>query len=267
MGHRGSPRAGRHAEPYHPRIPHNFFITSRWNLSQSRPRLRIHPRGGCPIPQTGKLYSTFTVSPYSPVIVRSFTFRPLLTAALVFLASSGYGMSVVPPSFDELVSSADVVVRGVVTDVHCTTFDTPQGEAIQTVVTLRVERTLKGSAGPEVTVKLLGGKVGARTLTILGMPTFRVGERQIVFLSNNGRAICPLVAAGHGRYHVQHDPESRRDVVLRDNRSPLASTSEVADPIEEHSGAAARSQVPLTVDDFEGRIVESVRRHAQRSHR
>jgi hypothetical protein len=189
---------------------------------------------------------------------RSLRFFVLACAAFAS-AAIGRAMSVIPPTFDELVAAADTVVRGVVTEVHAVTVATSQGEAIKTLVTLQVEKTLKGNPGATLTLSLLGGKVGRRNLKVEGMPTFAVGDREIVFVANNGRAMCPLIAGGHGRYHVRHDAASGRDYVARDNGAPVHSTDELAQPIERAATATAPSAEPLTPDAFETRITETLR--------
>jgi hypothetical protein len=190
------------------------------------------------------------------------TFLRRLFAAALLLAGAVAGrcMSVIPPTFDQLVSASDLIVRGIVTDVHSVTVDTPQGEAIRTLVTLHVEKTLKGSAGADVTLSFLGGTVGHRTLTVHGMPKFEVGAREIVFVANNGHAMCPVLAAGHGRYHVRHDASTNRDLVLRDNGDPLQSTDDVAVPLEASKAARPLDQANLlTTEAFETKIESTVR--------
>jgi hypothetical protein len=177
----------------------------------------------------------------------------LATAILACVTTAAHAMSVIAPSFQELVGSATVVVRGVVTDVHAVTVETAQGTAIRTLVTFQVERVLKGTAGDTLTLTFLGGKVGKRTLAILGMPTFKVGDREIVFVGNNGQTICPVLAAGYGRYHVRHDAASNRDFVARDNNAPLVTTDQVAQSLE--AGAAAAPADGLTPEAFEARII------------
>jgi hypothetical protein len=189
----------------------------------------------------------------------------LAAAALLFAALGARAMSVIPPTMDELVTAADTVVRGVVTDVRTEEFDSPQGRGIRTLVTLQVERALKGTPGKSVTLSLLGGKVGRRTLRVLGMPEFHIGDREIVFYAGNGSTICPLIAGGHGRYHVRTDAATGRDFVARDNGVPLESTDEISVPLD---GAAllARLKSParaLAPKDFEARIATTVAQQAQ----
>ena len=165
-------------------------------------------------------------------------------------------MSVVPPSFPELVATADTIVRGEVTDVHSEAVAMPQGQAILTFVTLHVERTLKGTPADTLVLKLLGGTVGQRSLRVAGMPAFKVGERGIFFLAENGQVLCPLVSAGHGRYRLLRDAAAGRDYVARDNGSPLESPDEVELPLAQVAVRAAQKSPDraLSPADFEGRI-------------
>jgi hypothetical protein len=154
--------------------------------------------------------------------------------AAVFVALLGLeplrATTVVPPTFPELVHEAETIVRGVVTQQRTEEFDSPQGRGIRTLVTLQVERALKGSPGETLTVTMLGGTVGRRTLHIAGVPQFRVGERQIVFVAHNGRAFCPVIAGGHGRYFIRADATGR-EFIARDNGAPLGSVDAIALPL------------------------------------
>ena len=161
--------------------------------------------------------------------------RPLALAFAFLLAllatPCARALSVVAPTFPELVAEADSIVRGEVTAVSCAYVDTPGGERpIKTFVTFRVERTLKGTPPPAATVTLifLGGTVGPDSLEVSGPPTFKIGDREILFVARNGKTFCPLIGAGHGRYRVLRDAATQRDYVARENRTPLESTDEVA---------------------------------------
>ena len=177
-------------------------------------------------------------------------------ATLFISAAIGSAMMVAPPAFPELVERAEAIVRATVTDVRAEEFESPQGRGVRTLVTLRVDRTLKGAAGNTVTLTLLGGTVGGRALRIAGMPQFHVNDRQILFITGNGRVLCPLVGITHGRYHVRTDAATGRDYVARDNGVPLTSEDDVALPLSA-AGVVMRLQSPaeaLTPADFEARI-------------
>jgi len=168
----------------------------------------------------------------------------------------------VPPSFAELVVSADTIVRGRVIDVHSAWIETPQGRAIKTFVALRVERALKGKVGDTYTLEFLGGTVGQKSLRIPGMPVFTVGERTIVFAADNGRVVCPLISGGHGRYLVLRDAATARDYVARDNGVPLASTDEVIVPLAPAAALASLASAAraLSPADFESAVAQQVAR-------
>jgi len=185
------------------------------------------------------------------------------TGALLLAAPAARALSVVPPTFPELVAESESIVRGEVTAITSAYVDAPGGERpIKTFVAFRVERTLKGVAPATGTVTLvfLGGTVGAETLEVSGMPKFKVGDREILFVARNGKTFCPLIAAGHGRYRVLRDAVTRRDYVARENRTPLESTEEVALPLVA-PGAAARLKSAaraLTPEAFESLVLQAV---------
>lgn len=187
----------------------------------------------------------------------------LIAFAASFL--SARAMSVVPPTFDELVGVSELIVRGEVTGTRSAYVDTPQGRAIKTFVTFRVERVLKGTPPTDdnLTLVFLGGKVGAASMEVAGMPAFQPGDREIVFVSGNGRTLCPLIAAGHGRYRLLRDAASNRDFVARENRVPLESTAEVQIPLQSDPSPATRMKSAasaLSPSDFESKIAEAVLR-------
>ena len=176
--------------------------------------------------------------------------------------------SVVPPSFSELVAEADAIYRGRVTAVHARRVARADGEGsvIKTFVTVAVDRVLKGAERQEVTLEFLGGTVGDESLTVVGMPKFSVGSREIVFVQKNGVQFCPLVAMTHGRYRVMRDEATAREHMVRDNGAPLTSTSDVElpmttlpEPVRAASAASASSRA-LSPDAFEASIRSEVQR-------
>jgi hypothetical protein len=190
--------------------------------------------------------------------------RPLLAlaAALLLAAPAARAMSVVPPTFAELVAESESIVRGEVTAIRSAHDDTSPGRPIRTYVTFRVARTLKGPApaADSVTLVFLGGTVGADSLEVAGMPRFTVGDREIVFVARNGRTFCPLIAAGHGRYRVLRDAATQRDYIARENRLPLESTAEVALSLDAPA-VVARLKSPdraLSPEAFEASVVAAV---------
>lgn len=126
----------------------------------------------------------------------------LCCAASVFSLSSMQATSVVAPSFDDLVTRADCVFTGDVAGVRSEWTGEGQERHIVTFVTFNILRVLKGEAASPFTLRVLGGTVGAETLEVADAPVFRVGERELLFVRNNGRQFIPLVGIMHGQYRV-----------------------------------------------------------------
>ena len=159
-------------------------------------------------------------------------FRGLLGVMLCLVGTqAARATSVIPPTFPELVTEAEAIVRGRVTDIAVRRSSAPDGTpVIKTHVTFAVERTLKGPERREVTLEFLGGTVGDESLVVSGQPRFERGSVDYVFIEGNGIQFCPLVAVRHGRYRLLRDAGGN-EFVARDNAAPLLDVSQVALPL------------------------------------
>lgn len=189
-----------------------------------------------------------------------------LAAVAVFLGAStcGQAISVLPPTFSELVDRSQRIVRLRVTAVEARwDFSEEGGRVIHTYVTGEVLRALKGGAEPKVTLRILGGQVGDEAMQIADMPTFVVGQTYILFVALNGSAFCPLVGVMHGSYPLAVDAQTGQEHVRRVNQQPLNSTDDVVTPIINQAGHPAlrlTSGPGLTRDAFETEIAREVSR-------
>lgn len=183
---------------------------------------------------------------------------------LAFLAAAAvaHATSVVPPTFPQLVSEAQVIARGTVTSVSSRWIDGPKGRVIETFVGFTVEKALKGNPGPTMTLQFLGGTVGQDSLRVAGMPQFKVGQHEILFVTGNGTQFCPLVRFGHGRYRIRTDAATHRRYMTRNDGAPLNSVNDVQAP-ERGVHAMTAPQTAMTPDDFEAQIATEVARHAR----
>ena len=180
----------------------------------------------------------------------------------LFAAPTARALSVIPPTFAELVAESESIVRAEVTALRSAHDGDSPGRPIRTYVTFEVVRALKGvtPAADTLTLVFLGGTVGPDTLSIPGMPAFSLGDREILFVARNGKTYCPLIAAGHGRYRILRDAATQRDYVARENRTPLEDPEEVVLPLA-GSDVVARLKSParaLSPEDFETRISRAV---------
>jgi hypothetical protein len=126
-----------------------------------------------------------------------------LICTLVFAGAAG-STTVIPPTFDALVSGASTVFVGEVMDQRAYWVNTSRGRAIRTQVVFRVEDVWKGSAGVVTQLDFLGGTIGETTMEVVGMPAFRTGQRNVLFVAAQ-RGVSPLVGFMHGRMRVERD--------------------------------------------------------------
>jgi hypothetical protein len=82
-----------------------------------------------------------------------------------------------------------------------------------TFVTWQVETGLRGvDDGAELTLRFLGGPMpDGRELIGAEMPTFQVGDRDLVFATRNGEVGCPLVDGADGRLQLLRADEAADD--------------------------------------------------------
>ena len=165
---------------------------------------------------------------------------PAFTRVWIWLAILAVGgtapvraTTVVPPEFQTLVNDSDYIVHAVTTSVSAEKRTGPGGVAIFTHVELQVVEVVAGTPPAKITLELLGGRVGNEALSVEGMPRFQVGDEDILFVSGNGRTICPLYGMMHGRYSVQKDPATARRYVARSDGEPLRTTAQIASSIAE----------------------------------
>lgn len=139
--------------------------------------------------------------------------------------------TVIQPSFDQLVGSADYVVRATVAKVESTWRDDasrPGQRYISTDVTLDVLETIKGQPPQPLVLRVVGGRIGETELFVDGAPKFVEGQENILFVRDNGRSFFPLVGLMHGYFPVYRDAATGRAEVLRFNGRPLVHERELA---------------------------------------
>jgi hypothetical protein len=174
---------------------------------------------------------------------------------LLLAASAGTApadaMVVVQRDFPELVARAEQVVVGTVT---ATTEEPDASGAPYTVVTFSDLTVLKGEAGDTLRLRFYGGHAGDVVLGIPDMPSFSLGERDVLFVAGNGNLICPLVGVWQGRFYVRFDAVLGTDIVEDSNHQPLSGIAGRA-----LLRAPATSGTPsLRLDDFRQSIADEL---------
>ena len=153
--------------------------------------------------------------------------RPLFLMLWVGLAlASARATTVIPPTFDQLVSDAELIFQGTVTASRSLWIGGGAERHIVTDVTFRIEDSIKGAPGKSYTIRMLGGTVDGETIEVSDAPKFKAGDRDILFVEHNGTQFVPLVGIMHGRFHVQTD-SGGRETVTKENGAPLANVDKL----------------------------------------
>jgi len=156
-----------------------------------------------------------------------------LFRSLVFLCLLGLPLAasrattVIPPTFDELVTDADTIFEGTVTRLHSEWTGQGAERHIVTYVTFKIEDAIKGTPGAEYTIRMFGGTVDGQTMEVTDAPRFKVDDRDILFVTHNGTQFIPLVGIMHGRFHVQPDENGANEKVTKDTGATVADVAKL----------------------------------------
>jgi hypothetical protein len=164
-------------------------------------------------------------------------------AALVLglgAALAARATTVVPPEFSTLVNGSDSIVRARVKTVTAEPRARTDGNGtkIVTRVEFEVLEVVAGTPPTPCILEFLGGRVGTAELVVHGMPRFHVGDEDVLFVSGNGRTICPLYAMMYGRYPILTDAATGQKYVARADNLPLRNTAEIGRALQETTDTA-----------------------------
>jgi len=178
-----------------------------------------------------------------------FFFGPLVLSAL----------TVVPTDFDRLIEQAEQIFRGTVVSA------TPRWEGegkqrhIVTDYVFRVEESYRGRAAGQVTLRVFGGALEGRRQQIAGLPEFRPGETEILFVRGNGRDLCPLVGLFHGRLRVAKSGANGEERIHLHDGSALTDLNQVGRSSEKAKPALGAAPAALRPVELAERIRAALR--------
>ena len=175
-------------------------------------------------------------------------------AALLAGQRTAWSSTIVPPTFEQLVDGAREIFVGRTVSRLSRWVDTRDGRAIVTVVTFRIEESLKGGLMTETSLEFLGGMVGDTRLVVAGVPEFNVGDHDVIFVGNR-QAVSPVTALGYGRFRVVPDPTRMADEVRFFDGAPLVATSSVGRARQ----ASLKAVQSLSLSAFRDQILQRVR--------
>jgi hypothetical protein len=177
----------------------------------------------------------------------------MLLCGVLALALPAGASTFLAISQDEMVQQAESVVQGRVIDV--VSFWNREGTAIMTEAMLEVENTLLGPDRSHVRLVTFGGEVGGMVIEAHGFPTFRKGQRLLLFLEPSRR---DEDGAHRVLAYRQGELEIRKDAQGRDWAFPTWEAENVR--ILKADGTPARVPQAVPLDEFKRRIRESAER-------
>src|SRR5262245_9527733 len=171
--------------------------------------------------------------------------RILLSLSLAAaLAANVRATVLVPADVGELSREAVAIVRGRVVALDARWTDDRRG--IDTIVTLEVERYLKGSFGSTVQFRVPGGELGRFRSVFVGAPEFSVDQHVVIFLGARGPSVPYILGFSQGVYRVVPAADASGWMVTPPPMFPAAGTTRVV------RGDASRK--PVALADFEDRV-------------
>lgn len=108
--------------------------------------------------------------------------------------------TLVPADFAQMARESEVIVRGTVVNLRSQM--TGPRRTIETVITLSVADTIKGTAGAQTVFRVPGGRVGRLRRVMIGAPDFTTGDEVILFLKGRAPAIAMPYGLSQGVYRI-----------------------------------------------------------------
>ena len=175
----------------------------------------------------------------------------LVPTVLLFVLSTSQpasGTTLMRMSLAQISQTAQVIVRARCIG-NSTRWDA--GE-IWTFTSFDIEETWSGSAPAQISVRLLGGRVGNLTSTVSGVPRFSPGEEVVLFLETTARGDFSIVSWEQGTFRIRRDVRTGDEVAVQDTAA-----FPVFDPATRRFETIGIRNLPIA--EFRSRVDAAVR--------
>src|SRR6185295_16679047 len=129
----------------------------------------------------------------------------------IVLSVPSRATTLIPADLGELSRDARAIVRGRVAALDPQW--TEDRGTIETIVTLEVERYIKGALAPTLRFRVPGGDLGRFRSIVVGAPEFAVDERVVVFLGARGPSVPFVLGLNQGVFRVVTAADQGGDLV------------------------------------------------------
>ena len=138
--------------------------------------------------------------------------RAVLVVMLCVVPAALRATVLAPAEFREIVTGADVIAYGRVTETSVRWSD--DRKRVETLVTLHVGTYLKGGPGDTIVFRVPGGQIGAYRNVMVGAPHFATGEEAVLFLKVKEGGLPFVFGLNQGVFRVQLDDRTKRRLVV-----------------------------------------------------
>ena len=159
-------------------------------------------------------------------------------------------------AFDQLVNQAELIFQGTVSDLRPQWMGEGAERHIVTFVTFKVDDSIKGALNETYTIRMFGGTLDGQTMEATDTPRFKVGDRDILFVENNGSQFIPLVGIMHGRFRIQKEASGRENV-SKDNGAPVSDLAKLG--VDEKAAASGKA---ISTAEFKAAIRQKLGQNA-----
>ena len=121
-----------------------------------------------------------------------------------------FAVSYLVPSDEQLVKGSQQIVRG---HVVSTQARAGVNGIIETVASIQVERTIKGTAVRTIDVVILGGQLGQRWMAVADAPQLHQGDHLLLFLNSDARGEWRPYSLGIGTFQLITSSDGRQFAV------------------------------------------------------
>jgi hypothetical protein len=130
----------------------------------------------------------------------------------LLLAFSAGATTLKRMNLDELTDAASVVAR-----VRCLAVEADwENGQIWTFTTFEVLELIKGNVPRQITVRLIGGKVGHLFERVEGVPRFMLGEEVYLFLEPHQMGELAVTSWVQGTFRLRRDVSTKQESVTQD---------------------------------------------------
>ncbi len=129
---------------------------------------------------------------------------------------------------------------------------------IWTFTSFEVEEAWRGAPAAQITVRLLGGRVGNLTSSVSGVPRFRPGEDVVLFLEPTPRGDYSIVSWQQGTFRIRSGGAPAFENVTQDTAA-----FSTFDPGTRRFEAEGIRHMPM--EDFRARVYAAMRAESGRN--